>query len=415
MAPTNIPGIVDGEDTGENMGLGYDDSNPPTDQGGDRITDGDDTIYGNGGDDTIDGAGGDDLIYGGSPQGAEPITITVIESEAAFDNQLFVYTIDPVTGAISNQQLLTPNVKDEIGTTYTYDAPPGAVIGVGIISPEGTFYSSGYGANVGLNSDGLPHTSLISQAPDGAVTMGFEDRFDLGDSDYDDVIVTVDLGTSGTSFDNCHVDYTSDPLAGDDGDDIIDGNTGDDTIFGQGGDDTLSGNEGDDVVDGGTGDDVVDGGPGDDTLTGGEGDDTITGGDGSDVVEDLDGDNVVDTSSDAGVSALPDLGYPGLFPADSDPDDDRDSVTTGAGNDSIVTGDDADTIVSGAGDDTINAGIDADEVYGGRGDDLITLGEGSDYVEAGGGNDTVYGGLGPGYPDQLNITDADTGFPSPDL
>lgn len=414
MAPTNNPGIVDGENTGEDMGLGYDDSNPPTDQGGDQITDGDDTIYGNGGDDTIDGAGGDDLIYGGSGGETSPITITVDESEAAFDNQLFVYTIDPVTGAISNQQLLSANVKDDLGTTFTYDAAPGAVIGVGIISPEGTYYSSGYGANVGLNTDGLPHTGLIDQAPDGAVTLGFEDRDNLGDSDFDDVIVTVDLGTSGASFDNCHVTYTSDPSSGDEGNDVIDGNIGDDTIYGEGGDDTLSGNEGDDVIDGGTGNDVVDGGPGDDTLTGGRGDDTITGGDGNDVVVDMDGDNVIDTSSDAGISALPDLGYPGLFPADGDPDDDRDSVTTGSGDDHITTGDDADTIVSGGGNDTINAGIDADEIYGGRGDDLITSGEGSDFVEGGSGNDTIYGGLGPSYPDELNITDDDTGFPSPD-
>ena len=62
MAPTNNPGIVDGEDTGENMGLGYNDANAPTDQGGDAITNGDDTIFGNGGDDTIDGAGGNDVI-----------------------------------------------------------------------------------------------------------------------------------------------------------------------------------------------------------------------------------------------------------------------------------------------------------------------------------------------------------------
>lgn len=415
MAPTNLPGIVDGENTSENMGLGYDDSNPPTDQGGDQITDGDDTIYGNGGDDTIYGAGGDDLIYGNHGLETSPITITVIESEAAFDNQLFVYTIDPVTGAISNQQLLTDNVKDELGTTFTYDAPPGAVIGVGIISPEGTFYSSGYGANVGLNSDGLPHTGLISQDPDGAVTLGFEDRINLGDRDFDDVVVTVDLGTSGASFDNCHVDYTSDGPTGDEGDDLIYGGTGDDTIFGQGGDDTLHGNEGDDVIDGGPGDDLIYGGPGNDTIYGGPGNDTIYGGDGRDVVEDLEGDNVIDTSSEAGIFALPDRGYPGLFPADSDPNDDRDMVTTGDGNDSITTGDDADTIVSGGGNDTINSGVDDDEIYAGDGDDLIISGEGSDYVEAGAGNDTIYGGLGPGYPDELNITDADTGPPSPDL
>ena len=70
MASTKNSGIVDGENTGENMGLGYNDANPPTNQGGDEITNGDDIIYGNGGDDTIDGAGGDDAIFGDTPKGA---------------------------------------------------------------------------------------------------------------------------------------------------------------------------------------------------------------------------------------------------------------------------------------------------------------------------------------------------------
>ena len=48
------------------MELGYDDSNAPTDQGGDIITEQADLIFGNGGDDTIDGEGGDDTIYGDS-------------------------------------------------------------------------------------------------------------------------------------------------------------------------------------------------------------------------------------------------------------------------------------------------------------------------------------------------------------
>ena len=59
-------GIVDGEETGEDMGLGYDDADGPTDGGGDIITSGDDVIEGNGGNDTIDGADGNDTIDGGA-------------------------------------------------------------------------------------------------------------------------------------------------------------------------------------------------------------------------------------------------------------------------------------------------------------------------------------------------------------
>jgi hypothetical protein len=62
-------GVVDGEDTGEVMGTGYDDSNAPNDGGGDIIdgADGDDdSILGNGGNDTIDAGAGNDTVAGGT-------------------------------------------------------------------------------------------------------------------------------------------------------------------------------------------------------------------------------------------------------------------------------------------------------------------------------------------------------------
>ncbi|MTJ04268.1 MAG: type I secretion protein [Sediminimonas qiaohouensis] len=135
------------------------------------------------------------------------------------------------------------------------------------------------------------------------------------------------------------------------------------------------------------------------------GDDTLIGGDGSDVVYGGDGNDVIDTGAPASSDPLPDLGYPGLFPADPDPDNDRDSVEGGAGNDTITTGDDADTISGGAGDDHIDGGIDADQISGDAGHDTIIGGEGSDTIEGGTGDDLIYGGLDPIYPDSLNISD----------
>jgi hypothetical protein len=58
-------GVVDGEETGELMGVGYDDAGGATDGGGDQITEGDDSIEGNGGNDTINAGGGDDIVFGG--------------------------------------------------------------------------------------------------------------------------------------------------------------------------------------------------------------------------------------------------------------------------------------------------------------------------------------------------------------
>ena len=180
---------------------------------------------------------------------------------------------------------------------------------------------------------------------------------------------------------------------------VVDGGApGDDTLIGEDGDDTLLGEDGNDVLDGGPGNDSIEGGPGDDTITGGAGNDTVFGGEGNDLI---------DTSAPVSgtLPPLPDLGFPGLFPADSDPEDDRDFVSGGDGNDTIFTGDDRDTIFGDAGNDFIDGGIDADEIDGGDGNDTIIGGEGSDTITGGAGDDLIFGGLDPSLPDELNIPD----------
>ncbi|MFD1808917.1 calcium-binding protein [Gemmobacter lanyuensis] len=72
----------------------------------------------------------------------------------------------------------------------------------------------------------------------------------------------------------------------------------------------------------------------------------------------------------------PDRDYPDLYAADADPEDDRDYVFAGAGNDTIRTGDDADTIYGGGGTDLIQSGDD---------DDIVTANADNDTVEAGEG------------------------------
>ncbi|MEQ9242640.1 Hint domain-containing protein [Roseovarius indicus] len=455
MAPTNNPGIVDGEDTGENMGLGYDDSNAPTDQGGDQITNGDDTIYGNGGDDTIDGAGGNDVIFGDGPDGTSGGSAREIFQWAdapGFADLAYAsgFTQDTgeasITFSIENEDAgtqsqyqtedqLTAGLDDEVAEDASFESVTnvnGNSTTYRWTSDEGTIEDVEFRVN-DLDGDGLVEvraydengnevpvyiedagTGIDTSSTNGLPGDNFADSNDQNYTDDNDPEHSFKVSIPGpvAYFEVIH----SQDGGGNSGVNVTDiafNVSGGDV--GTPGNDDLSGGDGDDVIDGGGGEDTIDGGDGDDTLSGGDDNDTITGGDGNEVVEDMDGDNTIDTSSDLGQAALPDRGYPGLFPADSDPNDDRDMVTTGDGNDSIRTGDDADTIVSGGGNDTINSGIDDDEVYAGDGDDLITTGEGSDYVEAGDGNDTVYGGLGPSFPDELNITDEDTGFPSPDL
>jgi Ca2+-binding RTX toxin-like protein len=148
----------------------------------------------------------------------------------------------------------------------------------------------------------------------------------------------------------------------------------------------------------GSNDDIVNAGGGDDTIESGEGSDIVNGGEGDDVI-----------NTDDGGLPLLDRGFPsyeGLpaAPVDPDPEDDRDEVNGGAGNDFISTGDDRDTISGGSGDDTIYGGIDADLITGGSGSDRIIGGEGADTIGGSDGDDVIYGGLGGGL-DALNIRD----------
>lgn len=242
--------------------------------------------------------------------------------------------------------------------------------GVSVVSGE-----EAIGSGSGMDADAANALSVSIAGPVAQVVVRYTDADGSGDG--------INL-----------TDVYFNPIGG-----IVDsGAPGDDTLIGEDGDDTLLGEDGNDVLDGGPGNDSIEGGPGDDTITGGAGNDTVFGGDGNDLI---------DTSAPVSgtLPPLPDLGFPGLFPADSDPEDDRDFVSGGDGNDTIFTGDDRDTIFGDAGNDFIDGGIDADEIDGGDGNDTIIGGEGSDTITGGAGDDLIFGGLDPSLPDELNIPD----------
>ncbi len=366
---------------------------------------GDDTVIGGAGADSLDGNSGDDLIIGDGA--GTPVEITVKVSEASFKNGLFAYSIDPETGDISNRQELTDNVKNDIGETFTYNAAPGAVVGVGIISREGEFLSSGYGSNVGLNPDGKVHTVGEGTEPDGSVNIGFEDLENLGsdtpgEPDYNDVVVNVDLNESGASFDNPHYAYSSDlPETVEDGNDTIDGGTGEDTLFGQGGDDEIEGGAGADTLAGGTGENYLSGGDEDDLFIGGAGADTFDGGQDEDVIDYSGSDSAVQVNLDTSTLSGGDAG--------------NDSIAGGI--DGIIGSDHDDTLIGfdqqgtsdpdvftnvfegGAGNDTIEGRGGADEMSGGDDRDTFIIESVSDAD-----GDTVDGGTGGDDYDTLDLT-----------
>lgn len=363
----------------------------------------------------------------------EPVIIDVLDNDTDVDGDtlevLGVPTADHGTVAVNpdGTLLYTPDAGYDGPDTITYtvsDGNGGTDIGEVAITVEASPLD---GIVQGTDGDDLIDVTYTDD-PQG-------DMIDAGDAILptevgdDDIILAGDGNDTieaGLGDDEAYGEDGDDTINGDAGDDYLSGGEGDDTLYGGEGDDTLDagqgsdrlyGEDGDDVLLGGPGTDLLDGGAGDDTMIGGSANDTIVGGDGSDTAYGNDGNDVIDTSgpNSSGVNASPDIGYPGLYPADTDPNDDIDSVWGGAGDDTISTGDDADYIDGGTGDDMIDGGIDDDTIDGGDGNDTIIGGEGNDTIDAGAGDDTVYGGLDPSFPDVLNIPDDGTGPFGPDL
>lgn len=168
--------------------------------------------------------------------------------------------------------------------------------------------------------------------------------------------------------------------------DLVDAGAGNDTVLTGDDDDTIYGGSGDDRVDAGFDDDSVEGGLGHDTLEGNEGADTIHGGDGNDVIS-----GGLDASNPDYSASLP---YDLTDDLDPNPNNNRDLLFGGAGDDTIRGQDDADSLYGGIGNDVLDGGIDDDLLAGGEGDDLLLGGHGLDTLDGGEGHDTLQGGQG---------------------
>lgn len=203
----------------------------------------------------------------------------------------------------------------------------------------------------------------------------------------------------GDGNDEGYGGQNADEVFGSDGDDSLRGGDSNDSVFGEDGADSVYGGRGGDVVSGGADDDVARGNRGDDTVDGGDGADTVYGDRGDDLI-----------SAGSGTDS-PDIAFPGLYEADADPENDRDYVRGGYGDDTITSGDDDDTIFGGRGFDDVSAGVDDDTVEAGYGNDTVIGGEGNDTIDGRQGKDLITGGSGDdGDPTELtDDTDPVTG------
>ncbi|MFV1493740.1 Hint domain-containing protein [Phaeobacter sp. JH18-32] len=233
-------------------------------------------------------------------------------------------------------------------------------------------------------------------------------------------------------------------MSGTSGNDAINGDANDNVIYGGDGDDYLTGSSGDDIIFGGEGNDNYDTDTGNDTFYGEGGDDWVA------IYDNMDGESLYGGETGETLGDMLEVygDYAGVdvnvtFTGDGDGtvtfagqtayfweferfylhsgDDTLDgsaatsalnvqtgsganSVTGGAGDDTISTGAGADVVDGGAGDDLVWAGVGADTVDGGAGadrlfgqddNDLIYGGKGSDTIDGGLGDDTIYGGENP--------------------
>ena len=310
--------------------------------------DGDDKLFGGAGSDSLDGGTGQDVIYGdydpANPPTAQSATVTFNSEAASYKNTLGYYEIDPqgnivgvkfiftntsasgsggsmvagnsatVTSAAGNSlgffivadgysansaysslnlttgRLEFRNSNGSLATTAS-TAPQlyyvnAANVATPVSGPTYHALSGNGGAPLALNADGKDHANETLNS-NGTTTLKFEDLNNLGDSDFNDLNITV--STDVTTY----TTYNDTVVAGD-GDDKVYGQWGNDTISGGQGQDQLYGEEGNDTIGGGTGDDKIYGGDGNDILDGDENNDTIDGGAGNDTVRGDDGDDKLD-------------------------------------------------------------------------------------------------------------------------
>ena len=330
---------------------------------------GNDTLNGNQGDDTLNGGDGDDVVNGGFGDDS-------IEGGAGDDVLNGEDGDDTIRGGTGNDMVNGGEGDDDLYGGAGNDKIEGSEGDDTLTGGSGDDDIWG-----GLDDDTLYGGSGDDTLGGGAGNDVIEDNIGndvVEGGDGDDVINVGNTVNPALDY-----DYGSIPF----GDNDAAPNNDLDTVFGGAGNDIISTGDDADSIDGGEGDDIIDAGIDDDSVTGGTGNDTIIGGQGEDIIEGNEGDDLIYGGLEDEVLTLPDA-------IDEAPDDNRDTIYGGLGNDTIFGRDDADTLYGGEGNDILDGGIDDDEIWGDDGDDTIYGGQGNDVINGGVGQDLIYGGEG---------------------
>jgi Ca2+-binding RTX toxin-like protein len=444
--------VVAGAETGDVMDVGY------TDAQGDRITEGADSIFGNGGNDEIGSGGGDDFVSGG--QGDDLVTAglgnDIVQGGSGDDALLGDAGNDTLSGGTGNDLILAGDNDDRITGDEGDDVIYGEAGNDSILGGDGEDQIEAGDGNDTVTGD-AGNDALQGGLGDDLLSGGVGDDWFNADAGNDTILggdgndrTTLvndgdDLIDAGAGNDSMSGGIGNDTILGGQGDDTLRAGAGDDTLSGDAGNDSLSGDAGNDTLQGGDGDDLLIGGAGADLIEGGAGNDTITFTNpfvtdeqpglegGGDTVRGGTG------ASDADVLDLRGAG-PVTLTTEGDPDDagavrgtatfQNGTVLTFSGiesilrdNDDVVDGTDAgefiglgytdaqgdqvtagsvsvsgnggnDNIQLGGGNDTVSAGAGNDFVAGGAGDDALAGDAGNDFLSGAAGNDSLTGGSG---------------------
>lgn len=448
---------------------------------------GDDTLYGNNGNDFLYGAGGPNLVQVNMIQIADDhdVSVTFEGETAGYRNSFGYYKIDNSTGEIRDVDIIWENASLQGSggnliqgvSSYQLDVSAGDQIGFFIVSngyshnnysalgegsyafvngdgsaatlqsidphlvfnrTDGTqttiryhdYHTAAFGDTVGLNPDGLLHTTGVLKTDAGTITLGFEDLYNGGDRDFDDSVFTVNIGSANATLLNAHYrqsiglddpnpapnngvqnpvtpDFSdNDILYGGSGSDELHGFRGNDQLYGENGNDELHGGLGADLLKGGSGDDVLYGNSGDDQLYGGQQNDLLIGSSGSDYLDGGNGNDILKGGSGndtmyggLGDDTLIGTGGDDLLDGGNGNDDltggsGQDTLIGGYGNDVMAGNSGADSLDGGTGNDELSGGSDNDILAGGEGNDVLNGNSGDDLLDGGTGDDTINGGSG---------------------
>lgn len=130
------------------------------------------------------------LMLGGDLIVAEDgdVIITVLEINAVFSNDLFLFTDDGIDDNdlfISNNQTTPTGSQFNIGN---YSAGDSLLFYIYVMNTDYIYYS---GNDETLNPDNILHTMVDNEYAENAVFVGFEDLFEGGDLDFDDVTFSI--------------------------------------------------------------------------------------------------------------------------------------------------------------------------------------------------------------------------------